>query len=844
MSLGANKASLMGAAGGAAAAADLYTYQIANSCRFDGTASYLDITWGAAASDDNKKTISVWLKRSLVDSSTKQKIITAVGNTGTYLFNRDVTDSIGYYADGGATYGITTTRKFRDPSAWFHFVGIWDAGESNDYDRVKIYINGELFALNNGGWTFYGGYPGTTIPDLGKNGVVNYISRYSTASGYFNGYMADFIQIDGTAAISDFGETKNGVWIPKDPSGLTFGTNGFWLDFADSTAFGNDVSGNNNDWASSGLSTHDQMKDSPTFDSDTNAGNFCTFNPLYQGAYIALSEGNLRTAGASASDGGRALGTMAAPSGKWYWECVLKAVNQWIPSTGIRDLNSGTAMIDANQGPDRSITLDPAPPGEVYINTTAANNINMGTVTVDQTGITAYASDDILSLALDLDNRKIWYAKNNVWWNSGDPVAGTNPQASWSADDGIAMTPWCAQYNTSSSYFNFGADASFAGVDTGTAGPYADATGYGSFYYAPPTDFLALCAGNLPTPVADPAADTGPYKYFVPKLYTGDGAVTLAITGLEFQPDFTWIKNRDTTDPNCLFDSSRGATKLITASTEAAETTDTDTLKSWTSDGYTVGADVKVNTNTEAYASWNWLANAGTTSTNDDGSIDSEVQVDSDRGFSIMTYTGTGSGAITYGHGLGARPEFILNFRLEAVQGCTVFQHLMNGGAAPVDQGRMYLGYSGAYGVGSGGLWDVSAINSSTIGCISGTWMNQSEDFLTYAWVGKEGYSKFGTYEGNGNADGAVVYTGFRPAWIMTKSTDSTSDWAMFDDKRLGYNVNNNAQAAHLVAEATTDMIDILSNGFKFRIATDPNVAESYIYMAFAHNPFKYATAR
>jgi len=543
MSLGANKASLMGAAGGAAAAADLYTYQIANSCRFDGTASYLDITWGAAASDDNKKTISVWLKRSLVDSSTKQKIITAVGNTGTYLFNRDVTDSIGYYADGGATYGITTTRKFRDPSAWFHFVGIWDAGESNDYDRVKIYINGELFALNNGGWTFYGGYPGTTIPDLGKNGVVNYISRYSTASGYFNGYMADFIQIDGTAAISDFGETKNGVWIPKDPSGLTFGTNGFWLDFADSTAFGNDVSGNNNDWASSGLSTHDQMKDSPTFDSDTNAGNFCTFNPLYQGAYIALSEGNLRTAGASASDGGRALGTMAAPSGKWYWECVLKAVNQWIPSTGIRDLNSGTAMIDANQGPDRSITLDPAPPGEVYINTTAANNINMGTVTVDQTGITAYASDDILSLALDLDNRKIWYAKNNVWWNSGDPVAGTNPQASWSADDGIAMTPWSAEYNTSSSYFNFGADASFAGVDTGTAGPYADTTGFGSFYYEPPTDFLALCAGNLPTPVADPAEDDGPGKYFVPKLYTGTGS-SQGITGVGFQPDVVLIKNR------------------------------------------------------------------------------------------------------------------------------------------------------------------------------------------------------------------------------------------------------------------------------------------------------------
>jgi hypothetical protein len=353
-----------------------------------------------------------------------------------------------------------------------------------------------------------------------------------------------------------------------------------------------------------------------------------------------------------------------------------------------------------------------------------------------------------------------------------------------------------------------------------------------------------MCTGNLPTPAADPADDEGPANYFVPKLYTGDGASTLAITALEFQPDFTWIKNRDTTDSHCLFDSSRGVTKLLTASTEVAEVTDADSLKSWTSDGFTVGADVKVNTSSENYVSWNWLANAGTTSTNEDGSIDSEVQADSDRGFSIITYTGTGSGAITYGHGLGARPEFILNFRREADQGCTVFHHVMNDGAAPVDEARLYLGYNGSYGVGSGGLWDVSAITSSTIGCISGTWMNQSEDFLTYAWVGKEGYSRFGAYEGNGNANGAFVYLGFRASLIICKSVNSTSDWQMFDDQRVGYNVDNNEQSADNIAELTTDMIDILSNGFKCRIATDPNVAETYIYMAWAKNPFKYSLSR
>jgi len=462
MSLGANKASLMGAAGGAADG-DFYTHQIANSCRFDGSTSQLTKTFGSEATTNDKFAISVWVKGYKTDG-TWGVIATSAGGDLIALWaagDRDDTDThnIGYYTDNGGQ-NAQSIAMARDPCAWRHIVMIYDSTESAGADRLKFYNNGEHWTTAS--TTYWenidnNGYP-TENRDAGwgKNGDANIIGKYTVGSlGYYYGYMADFVSIDGAAAISDFGESKNGVWIPKDPSGLTFGDNGFWLKFTNASDFGEDFSGNNNDWSATGLETHDQMKDSPTFDSDTNGGNFCTFNPLNQGAYISISEGNLRTAGASSADGGRAAATMAAPSGKWYWECVLKAVNQWIPSTGIRDLNSGVKWMDANQGPDRSITLDPAPPGGVYILTTAANNVNMGTVTVDQTGITDYASDDILSIALDLDNRKIWYAKNNVWWNSGDPVAGTNPQASWSADDGIAMTPWCAQYTTSSSYFNF-----------------------------------------------------------------------------------------------------------------------------------------------------------------------------------------------------------------------------------------------------------------------------------------------------------------------------------------------------------------------------------------------------
>ena len=278
---------LMYATGG-----DFYEQQIEKSARFDGSSSYLNKTWGAAPSDDNKKTISVWLKRSLVGGSTAQRIITSIGNTGSYYVNGDSNgDSIGYYAGGGGINGYTTNRKVRDPAAWFHFVAILDAGQSNDYDRIKIYINGELHALNNGDWTQNSGHPNTAVPTLGKNGVANYISKYGNSTGYFNGYMADFIQIDGTAAISDFGETKNGVWVPKDPSGLTFGNNGFWLKFANASDFGEDYSGNNNDWTANSMSTHDQMIDTPTF-GGSSSGNFCVFNPLNNVNSSSYAEGN------------------------------------------------------------------------------------------------------------------------------------------------------------------------------------------------------------------------------------------------------------------------------------------------------------------------------------------------------------------------------------------------------------------------------------------------------------------------------------------------------------------------------------------------------------------------
>ena len=822
------------AAASTATAADFYEYQIANSIRFDGSSSVLTKTWGSAATNDDKWAISVWVKGHHTDG-TWGVIASCAQSTLMALYVQARSDSdahaIGYYSGNGGN-NAASLAVGRDTSAWRHIVMIYDSSQATGADRIKIYNNGEHWTT--GSTTYWGdidgnGYPSQdTDSGWGMNGNANEIGRYQyNGTGDYYGYMADFVSIDGAASISDFGETKDGVWVPKDPSGLTFGNNGFWLNFASSGDLGNDVSGNNNDWTTAGLTASDQMLDSPTFDGTENGGNFATLGPLWKTPDMTFSEGNLKWTTSTNQRG--AMSNWSIPlEGKYYFEYVPLS---WGASSGDDmwiGLNVSTVDFTASRG------------GKATCYGYGANSGKKidGDGTEDSYGA-SWGTDDIIGVAVDRVNDTIQFSKNGSFQGSAFAIPATADLFPWVGSGGGT--------SSASGVFNFGQDGTFAG--NVTAGDNADANGYGNFKQTVPTDYKAICLANFPTPAADPASEEGPAKYFTNKLYTGDGGSTLAITGLEFQPDFTWIKNRDQADDHCLFDSTRGVTKLITSNSEAAETTDADTLKSWTSDGFTVGADVKVNTSSEKYVSWNWKANGGTTSSNSDGSITSTVQVDADRGFSIIKYTGSGSGAITYGHGLSAAPEFIVNWRLEASQSRTVYHHLMNDGGAPADQGRIYLDATSTYDTGSGGLWDVSAITSSTIGCVSGTWMNQSEDFLTLAFVGKEGFSKFSYYKGNGNADGTFVYTGFRPAYVMIKSTDVADSWFILDDVR---DIDNEA-IEYLQANSSAEGlnhsnigIDILSNGFKCRRSSNAlnGDGNDYVYVAFAKNPFKYATAR
>jgi hypothetical protein len=332
-----------------------------------------------------------------------------------------------------------------------------------------------------------------------------------------------------------------------------------------------------------------------------------------------------------------------------------------------------------------------------------------------------------------------------------------------------------------------------------------------------------------------------PTDYFNTVLYTGDGT-TKDITGVGFQPDWVWAKKRSATGFHALADSVRGGTKnIFTNSTGAEETSATDWILSFASDGFGVNSGGNLNQSSATYVAWNWLAANGTAS-NSDGSITSTVSVNTTAGFSIVSYTGTGSNA-TVGHGLGVAPSVVI----------TKNRDLSSGGTSNWRVGSTMLGFTKRLNLNTNDSvsTDSTTYNdtdpTSSVFSVGthGSTNGSTNGIIAYCLAEKKGYSKFGSYSGNGDADGTFVYTGFKPAWIMIKRTDSTANWRMIDSKRNSYNIlPRTLTASQNAAEYTgTDDFgntDILSNGFKIRTsyAEANNSSGSYIYLAFAENPF------
>ena len=330
-----------------------------------------------------------------------------------------------------------------------------------------------------------------------------------------------------------------------------------------------------------------------------------------------------------------------------------------------------------------------------------------------------------------------------------------------------------------------------------------------------------------------------PSDYFNTKLYTGNGSTGHAITGVGFQPDWVWIKSRDSgSDNHNAFDVVRGASKGLQPNDTDAEYTASSVHESFNTDGFTLGDNGQVNGSSESFVSWNWKA-GGSASTNTSGSTNTSVSVNTDAGFSIVTYPGNSTSGATFGHGLGVKPSMIITKARTRLSMWNVYHK----GLTNYTKG-IYLNATDAEF--AGGAFEAGEPNANTFTLTNGTHVNGSgETYVAYCFAEKKGYSKFGSYTGNGNADGTFVYTGFKPAWVMCKITNTTDDWYMFNNKMPGYNlINESLRANTSDAQNSTGQIDFTSNGFKTRTSNYAvnGGSQSYIYMAFAENPFVTST--
>ena len=782
-----NSQPLIGASGNQGGA-----YNLTRSLRFRSSASaYLNRT---PASAGNRKTwtYSAWVKRGTL-SSRQCLLQIETGSNNNTVFAIELRSDDKFALTAYDLLWRESTQVLRDPSAWYHLVAAIDTTQATAANRIKMYVNGSQIT------SFTTSNDPSQNADLGINQAsAHAFGRNNNNSLYFDGYIAETNFVDGQQLTpSSFGETSTttGVWIPKAYTG-SYGTNGFYLDFEDTSsvaALGYDAAGSN-DWTVNNVSltsgtTYDSMTDVPTLTSAT-AANYCVLNPLDTG--MSISGGNLNSSSSSTNTINRS--TIGVSSGKWYWEVTQLSANEIL--VGIANASASlTAYLGSNAN------------GWSYNSANGSKYNNGSGVAYGAT----YTTNDVIGVALDMDAGTLTFYKNNT----------TQGQA-YSGLTGTIFPSISAGTTSTSLAVNFGQR------------PFA---------YTPPSGFVALNTFNLPTPTIGATASTQANKYFDAKLYTGTGS-SLNVTGLSFQPDLVWIKERNGAADHALYDAVRGVQKQLESNTTTAETTETTGLTALNSDGFTVGSLAQVNTNTDTYVAWAWDAN-GAGSSNTAGSITSTVSANTSAGFSIVKYAGTlsAAGTATVGHGLGVAPVMIISKGINQNANWAVHHNYLS-------TANKYLRLNTTDAEADGAIYGSITVPTSTVFTTNYvTGYNESGyDYVAYCFAEVAGYSKFGSYTGNGSTDGVFVYTGFRPKFVMFKRTDSAASWLMLDTSRNTYNVMTGQLYANasVAEDNTTATADFLSNGIKIRETGGGTNASgaTYIYMAFAETPQKFALGR
>ena len=543
-------------------------------------------------------------------------------------------------------------------------------------------------------------------------------------------------------------------------------------------------------------------------------GNYCTLNPLFNGG--TLSEGNLKFEPPSWD---WTKGTLGVTEGKWYFELIKLndggdncAVGWGLPTFTNDSYNM------APGGMWTSMMIHSSNQGK-----TEGGSENASAQTY---GNTWHAAGTCIGVALDFDNKAMYFAHNNTWQNSGDPTSGSSKTGAVFHQDLSAatiVTPLVGGYgNTGDSQVNFGQRA---------------------FKYTAPSGYKSLCTQNLDDTFSG-AELNNPSKYFGIKKYLGNDS-TQTIKGLKFQPDLVWILPRDYGVSRTIWDVVRGTTKALYTDMTSGNTTLSDGLTAFNSDGFTLGGNAETNKDAKNWISWAWDAGTAAATVNTSGDIDaSNAWVNATAGLNILQWTGNGNDNQTLGHNLGAKPDFMMIKRHSQADDWIVYHNHMTANDV------LYLNKHDSK-IDSPNVFEDTEPTNNLVTLGSDGYVNANTNtYIGYLWTAIPGYSAFGSYEGNGANDGTFVHLGFRPALVIVKNIDANAHWNALDNVREPYNLMT---AGLYTSDTPTETdggydkykTDHLSNGFKHR-GDDVlrNASNTYIYAAWAEHPFKTARGK
>jgi hypothetical protein len=801
-------------------------YSISRSLRFNSADSANLSRSYSTPTNAKIGTFSFWCKLSNL-ATTSQTIIQQDSNSIYAGFDNNGTSdyTFGVYLQNNTTkQARVTTQVFRDYGAWYHFLIAVNTPDSTAANRLRLYVNGveiTTFSTSN-----------TVDQNINVFSSGSYrIGSYAGSVEFFGGYLSEIHFIDGQALTpTSFGEfsATTGIWVPKRYVGA-YGTNGFKLDFSDNSAatattLGKDISGNGNNWTPNNLSVtsgagNDSFVDVPTNGSevDTGAGgqvrgNYATLNPLGKGPNVTISNGNLDVSSSNSNSYDLARSTIGVGSGKWYWETTINNRSDVFYTRFAIGISASGDPLDNYIGKSAN--------SYAYFtnvfDVTLASKVNNDTFTSLGTG--GYTTGDTVMIAFDNINGNLWFGKNGTWLLSGNPSTGANPIFS-SIPNGTyfaGLSPFTSNSSTGSATVNLGQR------------PFA---------YTAPSGFKALCTANLPAPLV-----TKPSDNLGIALYSGNDGFNTITTGVNASSGggLLWIKGRSVAAVHNVLDNVRGYGTPLELPLTAAEYSYSNGVTA-TSTGFTQNnGSGQYNQSGYTYVAWHWKA-GGSSVTNTSGSISSQVSANASAGFSIVTYTGTGSNA-TVGHGLGVTPALIIvkcrnaGFATNWVVWSNQFASLTNN--------FLLLNTTASTGTITN-YWGSAAPTSTVFGVAGGGYDNNHNtlNHVAYCFAPIAGYSSFGSYTGNGSADGPFVYTGFRPAFVLVKGTGAGLIWTIEDSKRDTYNGTSKylqPQSSDAEGSVAAPHYDFTSNGFKIRTTDSAwnQSSNTYIYVAFAESPF------